>query len=162
MGLRLSHRLRPLVPLLLAVVAILGAALPADAARTRDRRRDEQRGGHTLSRHVGKSDAQLRERLRREHRLSAASTWTDRETAEEVVGAAIRANRERIERWTSREGSRANLVLDWPGDGRRVIGRSLRRGAKDPVPCTRAVVVLRWNVDAEIYYVLTSYPEASR
>lgn len=162
MALRLSHRLRPLVPLLLAVVAILGAALPADAARTRDLLRDEQRGGHTLSRHVGKSDAQLRERLRREHRLSAASTWTDRETAEEVVGAAIRANRERIERWTSREGSRANLVLDWPGDGRKVIGRSLRRGAKDPVPCTRAVVVLRWNVDAEIYYVLTSYPEASR
>jgi len=161
-GLRLSHRLRPLVPLLLAVVAILGAALPADAARKRDLLRDEKRGGHTLSRHVGKSDAQLRERLRREHRLSAASTWTDRETAEEVVGAAIRANRERIERWTSREGSRANLVLDWPGDGRRVIGRSLRRGAKDAVPCTRAVVVLRWNVDAEIYYVLTSYPEASR
>ena len=78
------------------------------------------------------------------------------------MGAAIRANRERIERWTSREGSRANLVLDWPGDGRKVIGRSLRRGAKDPVPCTRAVVVLRWNVDGEIYYVLTSYPEASR
>ena len=162
MALRLSHRLRPLVPLLLAVVAILGAALPADAARKRDLLRDERRGGHTLSRHVGKSDAELRERLRRDRRLSAASTWTDRATAEEVVGAAIRANRERIERWTSREGSRANLVLDWPGDGRKVIGRSLRRGAKDPVPCTRAVVVLRWNVDGEIYYVLTSYPEASR
>ena len=162
MALRLSHRLRPLVPLLLAVVAILGAALPADAARTRDLLRDEQRGGHTLSRHVGKSDAQLRERLRREHRLSAASTWTDRETAEEVVGAAIAASRSRIERWTNRDGSRANLVIDWPGEGGKVIGRSLRRGAKEPVPCTRAVVVLRWNVDGEIYYVLTSYPEASR
>ncbi len=162
MALRFSHRLRTFVPLLLAVVAILGAALPADAARKRDLLRDEKRGGHTLSRHVGKSDAQLRERLRREQRLSAASTWTDRETAEQVVGAAIGANRERIERWTNREGSRANLVLDWPGDGKRVIGRSLRRGAKDPVPCTRAVVVLRWNVDGEIYHVLTSYPEASR
>jgi len=43
-----------------------------------------------------------------------------------------------------------------------VVGRSLRRGEKVPVPCTRAVVILRWSVDAEIYYVLTSYPEASR
>ncbi len=162
MALRLSHRLRPLVPLLLAVVAILGAALPADAARKRDLLRDERRGGHTLSRHVGKSDAELRERLRRDRRLSAASTWTDRATAEEVVGAAIGANQNRIERWSIREGSRANLVIDWPGEGGKVIGRSLRRGAKEPVPCTRAVVVLRWNVDGEIYYVLTSYPEASR
>ena len=78
------------------------------------------------------------------------------------MGAAIGANRIRIERWSNREGSRANLVIDWPGEGGKVIGRSLRRGAKEPVPCTRAVVVLRWNVDGEIYYVLTSYPEASR
>ncbi|MHB8799905.1 MAG: RNase A-like domain-containing protein [Thermoanaerobaculia bacterium] len=162
MALRLSHRLRSLVPLLLAVVAIFGATFPADAARKRDLLRDEKRGGHTLSRHVGKSDAQLRERLRREHRLSAASTWTDRATAEEAVSAAISANRIRIERWTSREGSRANLVIDWPGERGRVLGRSLRRGAKEPVPCTRAVVVLRWSADGEIYYVLTSYPEASR
>lgn len=159
---RLSHRLRPFVPLLLAVAAILVAALPADAARKRDLLRDERRGGHTLSRHVGKSDAELRERLRQDRRISAASTFTDRATAEEVVGAAIAANRSRIERWTNREGSRANLVLDWPGERGKVVGRSLRRGEKEPVPCTRAVVILRWSVDGEIYYVLTSYPEASR
>ena len=162
MVVRLSHRLRPLVPLLLAVVALLAAASPADAARRRDLLRDQKRGGHTLSRHVGKSDAELRERLLRDRRISAASTWTDRATAEEGVAAAIAANRSRIERWTSREGSRANLVLDWPGERGKVVGRSLRRGEKVPVPCTRAVVILRWSVDAEIYYVLTSYPEASR
>ncbi len=155
-------RLRPIVPVLLALAALLGATAPADGAQKRDLLRDEKRGGHTLARHVGQSDAQLRERLRRERRLSAASTFTDRATAEEVVADAIRGSRKRIERWTNREGSRANLVIDWPGDGRKVVGRSLRRGAKEPVPCTRAVVVLRWNVDAEIYYVLTAYPEASR
>jgi len=155
-------RLRPIVPVLLALAALLGATAPADGAQKQDLLRDEKRGGHTLARHVGQSDAQLRERLRRERRLSAASTFTDRATAEEVVADAIRGSRKRIERWTNREGSRANLVIDWPGDGRKVVGRSLRRGAKEPVPCTRAVVVLRWNVDAEIYYVLTAYPEASR
>ena len=61
----------------------------------------------------------------------------------------------------SREGSRANLVVDWPGDG-KVIGRSLRRGEKTAVPCRRALVVLKWNNETEIFYVLTSYPEADK
>lgn len=45
-----------------------------------DLERDERRGGHTLSRHVGRSDADLRERLSRERQISAASTYTDRVT----------------------------------------------------------------------------------
>lgn len=153
--------LRPLVLLLLAVVVLLGAAFAAEAAKPRDLERDERRGGHTLSRHVGKSDAELRERLRREKGISAASTWTDRATAERAVSAALLASKKRVDRWVNREGSRANLVIDWPGDG-KVVGRSLRRGAKEPVPCTRAVVILKWNDEAEIFYVLTSYPEASK
>ena len=56
----------------------------------------------------------------------------------------------------AREGSRANLVVTWPGDG-RVLGRSLRRGDTEAVACTRALVVLKWDVETEIYYVLTSY-----
>jgi len=158
---RLSALLRSALLLLIALAAGLAADSPAEAARRRDLLRDEKRGGHTLSRHVGLSDAQLRERLRRDPRISAASTYTDRETAEAAVTAAIQASRKRVDRWAARTGSRANLVVEWPGTG-KVLGRSLRRGAKEPVPCTRALVVLRWNDEAEIYYVLTSYPEATR
>ena len=154
-------RFRAFVPHLLVAAALLAGAPSVEAARPRDLGRDEQRGGHTLSRHVGLTDAQLRERLRRDPRISAASTWTDRATAEAAVTAAIQSNRKRVDRWQARDGSRANLVIDWRGNG-RVVGRSLRRGDRDPVPCTRAVVVLRWDPGAEIYYVLTSYPEAAR
>ncbi len=156
-----SARLRPFATLLLAVLALLGAVLPAQAARSRDLGHDERRGGHTLSRHVGLTDAQLRDRLRRERRISAASTYTDRATAESAVAAAIAANRKRVERWEQRQGSRANLVIDWPGDG-RVLGRSLRRGDRAPVPCTRALVILKWDETSEVFHVLTSYPEVSR
>ncbi len=131
-----------------------------DAPVRRDLAADEAQGGHTLERHVGRSDADLRERLRRERRISAASTWTDRATAEEVVAAALARERQRVERWAARTGPRSNLALDWEGDGGRVLGRSLRRGARAPVPCFDAVVVLRWNGDG--WYVLTSYPEARR
>lgn len=53
---------------------------------TRDLSLDEAFGGHTLRRHVGRTDEQLRERLKSESNISAASTYTDRATAERVVG----------------------------------------------------------------------------
>lgn len=121
-----------------------------------DLARDEQRGGHTLDRHVGRSDAELQERLDRERNISAASTWTDRATAEEVVSEALRAGRGRIEKWMARGGRRPNLALHF--DAGRTIGRSLRRGDSQVVPCTSAVVVLRSD-GADSFYVLTTYPE---
>ena len=39
-------------------------------------------GGHTLAKHVGKSDEFLRHRLATEPRIKAASTFYDRQTAE--------------------------------------------------------------------------------
>jgi hypothetical protein len=147
--------------LLLALATVTAVSSSAEAAKRHDLARDERRGGHTLSRHVGLSDADLRQRLQRDQRISAASTYTDRLTAEEAVAAALQANRKRVDGWVMREGSRANLVIEWSGKG-KVLGRSLRRGDKAPVPCTRALVILKWNPETEIFYVLTSYPEASR
>jgi Bacterial CdiA-CT RNAse A domain len=120
-----------------------------------DLERDEQRGGHTLEKHVGRTDEQLRERLQRE-RISAASTWTDRETAEVTIGEALRAERGRVEGWMRRGFPRANLALHF--DARRPIGRSLRRGEEQSVDATSAVIVLRAD-GPESFYVLTAYPE---
>jgi Bacterial CdiA-CT RNAse A domain len=119
--------------------------------------RDEERGGHTLKKHVGQTDEQLAERLRRERNISGASTWTDLETAEETVAEALRANRERIDGWMRRGYPRPNLALHY--DAGRVIGRSLRRGEDRLVDCTGAVIVLRAD-GPNSYYVLTAYPEA--
>lgn len=119
--------------------------------------RDEDRGGHTLFKHVGRSDAQLNERLARERNISAASTWTDRETAEETVAAALSAERSRVENWKARGFPRANLALHY--DAGRSIGRSLRRDDARTVECTEAVIVLRAD-GPDSFYVLTTYPEA--
>jgi len=119
--------------------------------------RDEQRGGHTLARHVARTDEELRERLERERNISAASTWTDRGTAEAVVGEALTAERSRLESWTRRGFPRANLALHY--NAGRVIGRSLRRGESRTIECSSAVIVLRAD-GPESFYVLTTYPEA--
>ena len=122
----------------------------------RDLSADETQGGHTLNKHVGKTDDELRQRLARERSISAASTYTDRETAERVVGTVLNQQRERIQRWLERSGEHPNLVLDYQGE--QPIGRTLRRGRSSAEPCPHAVVVLRYAGGGQ-YYVLTSYPE---
>lgn len=129
-----------------------------DRGERHDLSADEARGGHTLARHVGKSDDDLRERLDREG-ISTASTWSSREVAERTIARTLRDNADRIDNWSSRRGNRPNLELDYRGNRSEPLGRCMRRG-RDAVDCFNAVVVLRWR--GQDYFVLTSYPEPSR
>jgi hypothetical protein len=138
--------------------AVRGAETPAAASADRyDLERDEQRGGHTLKKHVGRTDRQLEERLEHERNISAASTWTDLDAAQTTVAAVLRAERGKIENWMRRGYPRANLALHY--DAGHVVGRSLRRGDRQTVDCTSAVIVLRAD-GPDSFYVLTTYPEA--
>jgi len=146
-----------------ATNASSGPAAPASAQEgrlyggpSRDLSQDERAGGHILRKHVGLTEEDLRERLAREPDISGASTYTDRRTAEHVVGAAVAKSQDRIGDWLSRPGRHANLVLDYDGD--EPIGRTMNRGAVQSRPCTHALVVLRYT-GPDSYYVLTSYPE---
>lgn len=131
------------------------AATSAGPAVALDLADHEAAGGHTLARHVGRSDADLARRLRREPNLAAASTFLDRASAERAVAAALAAERGRVEAWAGR-GGRSTIALRWRGDG-RVVGRVLERGAAAPVPAEGARVVLRRQGDG--WFVLTAYPE---
>ncbi len=131
---------------------------PQTSSATRDLSQDEAAGGHTLRKHVGRTDDQLRERLRHERNISAASSWTDRETAEGAVGIALQQNQGKIDRWLNRSEGHPNLVIDYDGDPSHPIGMSRRRDADQPEPCAHAIIVLKWTGPND-YYVLTSYPE---
>lgn len=124
-------------------------------APRRDLAADEAAGGHTLERHVGRTDEQLRQRLRDEPDISAASTYTDRDTAERVVGAALQRNQAKIADWVKQGRTRANLALDY--EAGEVIGRSIPRGKTVAHTVTAATVVLR--ADGSSWFVLTSYPD---
>ena len=130
---------------------------PVRSSNRYDLQRDEERGGHTLKKHVGRTDRQLEERLEHERNISAASTWTDLDTAESTVAAAFRAERGKIENWMRRGYPRSNLALHF--DAGHVIGRSLQHGETQTVVCTAAVIVLRAD-GPDSFYVLTTYPEA--
>ena len=129
---------------------------PATASGAmRDLSRDEAQGGHTLARHVGKTDADLAARLKAEPDISAASTYSDRATAERAVGTALGKKATDIAKWEAKTGSRANLALRYTLDS--TVGRSLKRGVKSAIGVRSVVVVLKWDGDG--WFVLTSYPE---
>jgi hypothetical protein len=158
----------PPVPVTDAAVTGPVSPDPASAAlqtnqdsNRRDLAADEAHGGHTLARHTSRTDQQLTARLKQEREISAASTYTDRPTAERVVGAALARSRDQVERWRARNGPRPNLTLHYRDlDG--PIGRSVRRGRRRSESCDRALVVLKWDQHRNQYFVLTSYPETGR
>jgi hypothetical protein len=143
-----------------AVLARAAGPLVDSGAPRRNLAVDEQRGGHTLARHVGRTDLELRDRLRREAHISAASSYVDRAAAELMVGLALERDRARVETWQRRRGSRPNLVLHVDAPRGPPIGRVLQRGAASTVTATSALVVLRWDDESRDFFVLTSYPEA--
>ncbi|HSM49763.1 MAG TPA: RNase A-like domain-containing protein [Thermoanaerobaculia bacterium] len=149
---------------ILLLVAGLGACTapppaepaPVSAGERHDLARDEALGGHTLARHVGLSEKELRQRLARERGLAAASTFPDRETAERAVALALAAHADRIERWQRRGPRRPNLALDLRSPSGLPWGETLRRGGARPRPAPSARVVLRARGDE--FFVLTAYP----
>jgi hypothetical protein len=53
-------------------------------------------------------------------------------------------------------------VLHYTDRSGGTLGRSLSRGEHTAIPCTRALVVLKWDERRDRFYVLTAYPEADR
>jgi len=152
----------------LALLAIISGCTrppaPADgplerpfATGRRDLSQDEAAGGHTLRKHVGRTDAELRQRLEREREISAASTWNDRDSAETAVGAALVQQSNKVTRWLERD-KHPNLVLDYDGEPTHPFGRTLLRRDDVSQPCSHAVIVLKWD-SPNRYHVLTAYPE---
>jgi hypothetical protein len=135
-----------------------GAARTPVAESTGSERRDlawdEEQGGHTLERHVGRSAHELARRLELEGGVAAASSFVDRETAERVVASTLAREEARVQSWLRRE--KENLALDYRGESGRTIGTVLLRGESTPRPASDARVVLRKR--GARFFVLTAYP----
>lgn len=115
----------------------------------------ESCGGHTIERHVAKSDDYLRYRLATSS-ISAASTFNELNQAGQVIVNAINANSSSVNNWLNGSGG-SRLVLDYTHW--RDIGRVLRRGASYTYSTGRFRVVLeRSYCSSYPFKVLTAYP----
>ena len=156
-----------LVPLLVVLLALPGLAraqqtcpaapvLPAaDAVAWLDDQEGGRHRGHTVARHVGKTAQWLKQRLKRQPGIPAASSFADKLTAARAVRAVLRAraNCGRLMRWARGVGKRR---LRLSGCFARTIGTTVTRRAGRALPAGCATVVLqRMGRD---WAVLTAWP----
>jgi uncharacterized protein YukE len=97
-------------------------------------------GGHTLAKHVGKSEEFLRHRLATESTITGASTFYDREAAESSISEVLAADDKRIRSWLA--GSEGKLVLTRRPVS-RVCGLVFLTPSGDPIHSSVIRVVLR-------------------
>lgn len=109
--------------------------------------------GHTLRRHVGQSDAAMRDRALRTHH--DVSCFDDEATAQSTVDEAFAENQNRIGRWI--ENGRGNLALHVHFS--HTIGRVFRFDRQRCEPAADADVILeRRPAMPQGYTVITAFP----
>ncbi|MCY9279241.1 hypothetical protein N2384_23105 [Bacillus paralicheniformis] len=110
-----------------------------------------------MKRHVGKTDEELSQRLKKDLKITGSSTFKDRATAEKVASEVLKdpKNIKKVEKWLSDPKSRPTLALRYKGNG-DVLGRSIERGSNTAEDVTNAKIVLKKGKDGE--YILTGYP----
>lgn len=118
---------------------------------------EEAAGGHTILKHVGRTEAQLRSRLAAEPKIPAASTFRTLADAEKHVGAAIKAHRAQIEAWAKTAANGNKLSFRHPFNV--TIGEGVVRSTGQLQQMSKVLVVLRRvQQNNRIYFVLTAFP----
>lgn len=118
---------------------------------------EEAAGGHTILKHVERTEAQLNARLAAEPRVMAATTFRTLAEAERFVAEALRANKVAITEWA--KTATVGQTKSFTYASGRVMGVGVQRGTQTLKDATRMVVVIRKKqIQDRIYFVLTSYP----
>ena len=116
----------------------------------------ENWGGHTITRHVAKSDADLAGRLANDPNIASASSFPDIDTASRAVANTVSDNQSTVTNWMN--GSSPKLVISSTSNTN--VGNVMQRGSTISVPTNQTTVVLvKDPLSANGYTVLTSYPD---
>ena len=99
----------------------------------------EAAGGHTLEKHVGKTEAELAQRLASEKRISAASSFTYRSVAEAAIAEAMSKNQSAIDSWMKKQSNRYTLKYN----AHKIIGITMNRGASKATQTSRLRIILQ-------------------
>ncbi|WP_405561278.1 RNase A-like domain-containing protein [Streptomyces sp. NBC_01180] len=130
--------------------------------READPLKDEGYGGHGVTKHVGRSEKQMGDRLAKEEKIDEVSTYKSNSDAQRFSQQTIDANKQSIIKWLKKDKTGGTKPFQLKDTG-EVTGRSLSRadwqagrGSKE-VRGTR--VVLKSDPSAPGgYYILTTHP----
>lgn len=89
---------------------------------------DISKAGHTIPRHVAKSEEYLIGRFSKNDKLTKATTYYDQDIAQDVVNQTLNANRDKIDAWLL-SGAKNNLPLNFSGN--YSIGEGILKNGSD-------------------------------
>jgi len=146
---------------LVVPIAVAGALAAARIAAVRSGRISlavhEAQGGHTIARHVGRTEAQLRARLASQKGIPAASTFETLADAERAVAAGLRGNRIAVAQWA--EGAAVGATKAFAWNAGTPIGVGVVRATGLLTKMQKVRIVLRKEaVQGKLYYILTAFP----
>ena len=119
---------------------------------------EESAGGHTIARHVARTEAQLQARLAAQKAIPVASSFRTLEEAERIVSLAMRANKGVIKEWAKSALAGQTKAITF--EAGRSIGYGVVRSSGKLAEMRNVLVVVKKVRDQNrIYYVLTAYPK---
>ena len=127
--------------------------------RRKDLTLDELLGGHTIERHVGKSDNWLRKRLTDDFGIPSASTFTNEAIANRTIARFVKEKREAIEEWLESGKHRLDVEFEM----NEPVGRVLTRGKGNasnskPIETDKVIISIIRNNTPQGWHVNTSFP----
>ncbi|QKJ86307.1 hypothetical protein PMPD1_1348 [Paramixta manurensis] len=115
-------------------------------------------GGHTIAKHVGKSDKELIARFETERRIPVSSSFSNLRIAEDAISKAIQRNRDTIRNALSAQSPGTRLTIKYPTG--EVIGYGFKRGSTQKLYLkqVRLTIVIE-QFHGKPYYILTAFPD---
>lgn len=117
-------------------------------------------GGHTILKHVGKTEAELRARLAAQPWIRGAGSFSTLDVAERAISSGLRANAARIQAWASQASAAGGApTLTLVHNASSVIGYGVMRASNTLQNMTRVQIILKFEMyNGNPYYILTAYP----
>jgi len=147
----------------LAMSALLGAARLAAIRGGRlqlvehEAQAGSKLGGHTIAKHVGRTETQLRARLAAEPRVQVASTFTNLRTAEDAISKVLRLESAAVKAWAQTASPTNGLRLTRDVGIKVGTGVARATGQLTHLQKVRVVLVYK-NYNGMPYYILTAFP----
>jgi len=119
----------------------------------------ERMGGHTLEKHVGKTNNELLKRVKQSLFIESASTFTNKRIAIKAVKENLRNNAEEIARWlVSNPPLNDQIVIEFLH--KYPIGRSILKGKANPIyNLIKSKIVLKPDPTQNLgFKLLTAFP----
>ncbi len=119
----------------------------------------EDAGGHTIERHVDKSDSYLKKRVSSGN-IMEASSFVSLSAAEQIIAMGLWQNIDELSLWMKNPNGADRMVIE--AHDPIIIGKGIRKNEQKISPRYGVRIVLQKTKNKKSAFILTAYPNKRR